>query len=534
MSNNSNSKNPPKVIFKKLPKKINKKSNKEKYYKNNKKKNKFYRDRYKESYYTDNKNKFYEKNLFTNYKHNNTNYNTNMVIHPKKKPPLYPPPQPNVRQFVVNNNMEKKYFDKLKKSKNDQPNEFVFEFDPNKEGSSNILEVLFKSIMKKEKNTEEKETITEEKKEKFTIDYQKEINIIDQEVDNIGELLKLGKLFKEKDFNQKNYTVNIEAIYKMTNSLQELQSLVGLKNIKKKLVDQIKFFCQNFHNQYIFSTQPPKKKMSFFGGKDKPLKSVSFNKNESCLQGDDDYDMMHTVIEGPPGVGKTIFGKILARIYLSLGISNKDTFKIVRRSDLIGEYLGHTARLTEKAIDEAIGGVLFIDEAYSLGNGSDKKMDSYSKECIDTINQALTERKGQFICIIAGYKDELEKNFFSVNRGLKRRFSFTYSIEKYTWKELTEILIQKIDKIKWKIEEDTKKWLFSSQFFKKKMDYLPHFGGDIETLILNIKIEHSSRVFGKHYKCHKLITQKDIENGFQQFLERKKPKKNYIPLSMYN
>ena len=80
MSNNSNSKNPPKIIFKKIPKKLNKNSNKGKYYKHNKKKNKFFRDRYKESYYTGNKNKFYDKNLFTNYQHNNTNYHPNMII----------------------------------------------------------------------------------------------------------------------------------------------------------------------------------------------------------------------------------------------------------------------------------------------------------------------------------------------------------------------------------------------------------------------------------------------------------------------
>ena len=243
--------------------------------------------------------------------------------------------------------------------------------------------------------------------------------------------------------------------------------------------------------------------------------------------------MLHTVIEGPPGVGKTIFGKILARIYLSLGITHKDKFKIVRRTDLVGEYLGHTAMKTQKAIDEALGGVLFIDEAYQLGNGSERKIDSYSKECIDTLNQNLSEKKGQFICIIAGYKKELEENFFSVNPGLKRRFSFKYTIDSYTWEELTSILVHKIPKMKWHIEEGTEEKLFKTEFLKEKMDQFPHYGGDIETLLLNVKIEHGKRVFGKRIEHHKKINYEDIENGYNRFLENRKIEKETLPFGMF-
>ena len=491
--NKNKNKNAPKIIFKKTPKKFN----------NKKKKN--FRDSYKQN----------RNNNFRNYQFNS--FNSKL---PKKKLPLFTFPKKN------------KYSNyQLPPPKK----ELIFEIDPNKEGSSNILELLFKNIMKKEnddgKNKPEKKEELE-KKEIFKIDYQKDVDIIKQDSNSLEQIIKLGKLFEGEHFNKKNYTINIKAIYKMTPALLELNSLIGLKNIKKKLIDQIKFCCQNFHNEYDFNSEQEKK--GFLAMRDKkPLKSISFKKNESCLNKDDDYDMMHTVIEGPPGVGKTIFGKILARIYLSLGISKKDTFKIVRRSDLIGEFLGHTARLTEKAIDEAIGGVLFIDEAYSLGNGNGKKMDSYSKECIDTINQALTERKGQFICIIAGYKKELEENFFSVNPGLRRRFTFTYSIEKYSWNELTEILIQKINKINWTINSETTKWLFETKFLENKMENFPHFGGDIETLMLHIKIEHSSRVFGKHYKLHKIISKEDIENAYKLFIDKRKKNKNIIPFGIY-
>ena len=149
------------------------------------------------------------------------------------------------------------------------------------------------------------------------------------------------------------------------------------------------------------------------------------------------------------------------------------------------------------------------------------------------MNQNLSEKKGQFICIIAGYKKELEENFFSVNPGLKRRFSFKYTIESYTWEELTNILIHKIPKMKWEIDEDTKKKLFEKQFLKEKMEQFPHFGGDIETLLLNIKIEHGRRVFGKKIEHHKKINFEDIEKGYERFIENRKIEKESLPFGMF-
>ena len=101
--------------------------------------------------------------------------------------------------------------------------------------------------------------------------------------------------------------------------------------------------------------------------------------------------MLHCVITGSPGCGKTTFIEIYAKILTKLGISKYGHIVKVKRSDLIGKYLGHTSVQTQNKINDAKGGILLIDEAYSLGNPEGR--DSFSKECIDTLNQALSEDK---------------------------------------------------------------------------------------------------------------------------------------------
>lgn len=105
-----------------------------------------------------------------------------------------------------------------------------------------------------------------------------------------------------------------------------------------------------------------------------------------------------------PGVGKTTLGKILAELYCSLGFLKTDNFRVVSRADLIAGYVGQTALKTLKVLKESVGGVLFIDEAYSLGGGADESGTSYSKECIDTTNKFLSENTTDFILIVAGYR----------------------------------------------------------------------------------------------------------------------------------
>jgi hypothetical protein len=269
----------------------------------------------------------------------------------------------------------------------------------------------------------------------------KRINLV---ISNIDDLIYLGELYKPK--SKVKYNINIETLNRLLPSLRELKNLIGMEKIKKNIISQILYFLQNLH--------------------------------------DGNLDMLHTVIQGPPGVGKTEVARIIGKIFSSMGILENDIFISAKRSDLIGQYLGETAIKTQKIINLCQGGVLLIDEAYSLGN--EEGRDSFAKECIDTLNQNLTEKKNFFMCIIVGYKDALEKCFFSMNQGLARRFNIRYTIEAYKPVELRDILISMIKKYGWTIVEPINENLPES-FFIKNIKEFPNFGGDIETLFFNMK-----------------------------------------------
>ena len=211
-------------------------------------------------------------------------------------------------------------------------------------------------------------------------------------IENIKDLIQLGKSYHFKT-NLFYKNIKLEQVYNIVETLIELDNMVGLKDIKTKIVNQILFFLQNFHKNIKSPDQ------------------INFSKKNP-----DSTEMLHTIITGPPGVGKTQFAKILGKIYAKLGILSNGTFHEVKRSDLIGKYLGHTAAKTQEMINKCKGGVMFIDEAYSLGHKEGR--DSFSKECLDVINQNLTENR-DFLCIMAGYEKELEKCVFSLNPGLK-------------------------------------------------------------------------------------------------------------------
>jgi len=314
----------------------------------------------------------------------------------------------------------------------------------------------------------------------FINDIDKNIKL-STETYSFNDYFKINKLTENIDYNVEtlNDFINLidcrefETLQCIKEPLMELSNMIGLESIKNNIIEQILYYYQNLHNE---------------------------------------NDYLHTIISGPPGTGKTELAKLIGKIFSNLGILKNKTFKKVTRSDLIAGYLGQTTLKTRNVINESLGGVLFIDEVYALGNKD--KTDTFSKECIDTLCDALSDHKNELMVIIAGYENDIDQCFFSYNEGLKSRFIWKYSIEKYTSKELFNIFINKIVKDKWTYCKKT----INVEWFNSKEENFKYLGRDIEQLISKIKICHAKRIFGNDGEIKKKILLEDLNNGYKRFI----------------
>lgn len=164
-----------------------------------------------------------------------------------------------------------------------------------------------------------------------------------------------------------------------------------------------------------------------------------FNKKrtEMCLQNNKGF-INHMLFLGNPGTGKTTVAKLVGRIYHKMGFLSKGHTVETNRAKLVGEYIGQTEKKTLEAIEEARGGVLFIDEAYTLLQSRDNDTKDFGKEIINTLLPVLSEPNPDMIIIMAGYQDKM-KSMLKSNPGLKDRFPLTFVFEDYTKDELMKI-----------------------------------------------------------------------------------------------
>lgn len=235
----------------------------------------------------------------------------------------------------------------------------------------------------------------------------------------------LEPIFKTQQRQLPNIPINEELLEE---AMKELNALTGLGNVKRELRDLV--------NLVRFYRETGKEVLNRFS--------------------------LHGVFVGNPGTGKTTVARILSKIYKALGVLERGHLVECDRQALVAGYVGQTAIKTSEKIDEAIGGVLFIDEAYALTQQGNQ---DYGREAIETLLKRMEDQKGEFAVVVAGYTDNM-KVFIESNPGLKSRFDRIITFEDFSLTELMQILLEGIAKEGYVLEEH------AENFLRGYLDYL--------------------------------------------------------------
>lgn len=242
--------------------------------------------------------------------------------------------------------------------------------------------------------------------------------------------------------------------------LDELNALVGLEKVKSKVQDLIVY-------QKI---QKMRREQNLYSAK----------------------NTLHLAFTGNPGTGKTTVARIVGRIYKQIGLLSKGHFVEVSRTDLIAGYQGQTALKVKKVIEQAKGGVLFIDEAYSITEND--HTDSYGRECLTELTKALEDYREDLVVIVAGYTEPMNQ-FFESNPGLKSRFNTFIKFDDYSSNELDEILVSMCKKNDYILTDEVKEkihFYFEQQTSSKDKSFSN--GRLVRNLFDDLVMNHARRV----------------------------------------
>lgn len=250
----------------------------------------------------------------------------------------------------------------------------------------------------------------------------------------LGTLAALEMLSGEKENSRETAEGRSES--SAAAALWQLNLLVGLHEVKR-VVDEIKAYIEI------------QEKRALHNLKSSPM-------------------ALHMIFRGNPGTGKSTVARLLGKLLFSLGALSKGHLVEVERADLVGEYIGHTAQKTRAQLQKAMGGILFIDEAYSLGRGGNK---DFGKEAIDVLVKGMEDYRHDFVLILAGYPREMDY-FMRINPGLSSRFPIQLTFPNYSIKELLDIAILMATERHYRFSPEAKSALRA--YLAKELQQNPH------------------------------------------------------------
>lgn len=223
---------------------------------------------------------------------------------------------------------------------------------------------------------------------------------------------------------------------------------------------------------------------------------------------------LHMMFKGNPGTGKTTVARLIGKLFLKMNVLSKGHLIEAERADLVGEYIGHTAQKTRDLVKKAHGGILFIDEAYSLGRGGEK---DFGKEAIDTLVKHMEDKQHEFILILAGYSREMDY-FLTLNPGLHSRFPLVIDFPDYSIEQLMEIADRMLNEREYTLSLEAEKKLKSHLVWAKEMLSSNRFsnGRYVRNIIeKSIRSQAMRLLMLNHFDRHELMTLRSNDLVFE-------------------